>query len=237
MIKYKLKEIKPRIFLLTFKDKYDMCMTFLRYQECYESPNVKFRGKKFTFIDFMEWYSKNQSKGCFEYPNHWSGFNVPSYVFNNACGLYRDGELNPTDYELTCWKWSDLISDYNKYDKIMERVYKECINVVASKYNDNKFYLIGAMEGNISTINHEIAHGFFYTIPSYKKEMLDLVKKLDSKFKISLYKDFKKLGYTKQVFPDEAQAFLATGWRDYLPKRNGEDKAFIKVFKKYNNTK
>ena len=35
---YTVKEIKPRIFLLSFKDHYDLCMHFVRYQEFYESP-------------------------------------------------------------------------------------------------------------------------------------------------------------------------------------------------------
>ena len=63
-MKYTLKEIKGGIFLVEFDNQYDLAMTFLRYQEFYESP--KFKGKRFTIIDFMEWYSKEYD-GAFTY--------------------------------------------------------------------------------------------------------------------------------------------------------------------------
>lgn len=219
MIKYKLKEVKPRIFLVEFTDRYDMCMTFLRYQEYYESPNPKFRNHHFTLVDFMEWYSKKQCKdNCFEYPKHWQGFNIPNDVIEN---VFENLDMA---YEA-----------YNKYDAIMGEIYSKCQNIIKSKYyEDEKFYLIGAMKGNQKTINHEVAHGFYYIIPGFKKEMLALVKQLKPAFRNKLYKELGRIGYTKQVFPDEAQAFLSTGWRDYFPKLKGEDKPFIEVFEKYN---
>lgn len=225
MIKYKLKEVKPRIFLMTFKDHYDLCMTFLRYQEFYESPNPKFRGKHFTIVDFMEWYSKKQSQGCFEYPKHWAGFNIPSYVIEKIHGIGRKFFVDMNQPK-----------DYNKYDEIMFNVFNKCYETLDHRVEENphKFYLIGAMEGNTDTINHEVAHGFFYTTPAYKKEMLSLVKNLKPSFRNKLYKSLEKIGYTKQVFADEAQAFLSTGWREFFPTLKGEDKEFIDVFQKYN---
>jgi hypothetical protein len=224
---------------MTFTDHYDMCMTFLRYQECYESPNRKFRKKQFTLVDFMEWYSKKQSQGSFEYPKHWAGFNVPSYVFNNVCGMHKDGKLIRNNDELVDWmtnsNWSDLILDYNKYDAIMEGVYNKCTKASYAKYGESSFYLIGAMEGNLDTINHEVAHGFFYTTPSYKKEMSVLVQKLNPTFRKKLYESLAKIGYTKEVFVDEAQAFLATGWREFFPKLKSQDAPFIEVFDRYNS--
>ncbi len=41
-IKYILKEIKPQVFLLDFDDRYDAGMSFLRFQEYYESPILSF---------------------------------------------------------------------------------------------------------------------------------------------------------------------------------------------------
>ena len=43
---FKITEVKPRIFLFEFKNHYDMCMYFMRYQEYYESASPKFRGNK-----------------------------------------------------------------------------------------------------------------------------------------------------------------------------------------------
>lgn len=53
-MKFTISEVKPKIFLFESDNSYDLAMTFLRYQETYESPNPKFRNKSFTIIDFME---------------------------------------------------------------------------------------------------------------------------------------------------------------------------------------
>lgn len=37
-IKYKIKEVKPNVFAVVVKDKYDRAMLFCRAQEYYESP-------------------------------------------------------------------------------------------------------------------------------------------------------------------------------------------------------
>jgi hypothetical protein len=212
-IKFKIKEVKAGIFLAEFKDPYDMCMTFCRYQEYYESPNPKFRNKDFKFFDFIKWYSQHYSKGDFTYTNDWVGFNVPSEILENC----RAGIL-----------------DWNQYDQTMTSIVS---NIYSKKMNYDKFYLIGAMSGNERTIRHEVAHGMFYLDKNYKKEMLTLVKGLKPKFKEQFYKDLEKIGYTKQVLPDEAQAFLSTGWRDYFPKLQGEDAPFIEVFNRYYESK
>lgn len=213
MIKFKLKQVKPRIFLMEFTDQYDMCMTFLRYQESYESPNPKFRNKQFTLVDFMEWYAK-QHGGVFTYPLDWGGFNIPSSIIANFLG--------------------DAL-DHNKYDEIMEKVYDRCLEKVQRKYNTDKFYIIGAKKGQAGILNHEISHGFFYTIPQYKKEMTALVKALKPSFIKSLCSTLKKLGYTHQVYIDECQAYMATGLTtQFKVKLKGEDKPFIELFNKYN---
>lgn len=214
-IKFKIKEVKPRIFLAEFEDIYDMCMTFMRYQEFYESPNPKFRNKPFEIFDFMKWYSHSQGRGGFSYAADWVGFNIPSKIIDKC--LWN---VNTTlDY------------DRNLYDDVMEDIQFACITKTNLEGDD--FYLIGALKGNERTIQHEVAHGMFYLVPEYKKEMMALLKKLKPKFRDQLYKDLQKVGYTKHVLPDEAQAFLSTGWREYFPELHGEDAPFIKVFDKH----
>src|ERR1017187_1315957 len=143
-VSFKIKEVKPRVFCLTFKECYDLSMFFLRYQEHYESPNPKFRGKQFELLDFMEWYAKKSNgDGCFTYPSDWGGFNIPAHVV---------------------WTVHNYpMNDRNLYDYEMWEVYKKCLQ----KYPDGKFYLIGVY-GNGSSLRHEVAHGFFYTIPEYR---------------------------------------------------------------------
>lgn len=213
---FTIKEVKPGIFHFGFKDRYQLAMHFLRYQEFYESPNPKFRNHGFTLVDFMEWYTKAFCNGSFEYPNHWAGFNVPSNVFRQAI--------------ITA-------PEKNKYDKAMTKGYAYCL----TKNSGNKFYIIGSVDeknGDLPTMKHEIAHGFFYLNPEYKKEMTKLVKQL----KPALYKKFctvlKSIGYTPQVYIDECQAYFSTGIpKNFGIKLRGEDKPFVELYNRYYNVK
>jgi hypothetical protein len=56
-------------------------MTFLRYQEFYESPSKKFRGKSYKLLDFMKWYA-SENDGIFTYPRDWAGFNFPGSIID-----------------------------------------------------------------------------------------------------------------------------------------------------------
>ena len=100
-MEYTLKEIKPRIYLLTFDNAYDLALHFLRFQEYYENP--VWRDKTFTILEFMEWYSKEYSKTkTFSYMEDWCGFNIPGYVIAN---VLKD------------------IPDYNKYDRTIHDIF------------------------------------------------------------------------------------------------------------------
>lgn len=208
-LKCDLQKLYPRLYLLKFdpKDQYDMCMTFLRYQEKYESPNKRFRGKDFTLVDFMEWYSKDR-KDAFTYPADWGGFNIPNTVFQGY--------------------WYQNIQDKNKYDYLMLHAYYAIWHDIkygsdsfwntgyptdfGSNGDNPKYYLLGAT--NDHAISHETAHGFYYLIPKYKREMNALTNKLPKKFTTKVYKWLEEIGYTPQVFKDEMQAYMSTGFPD-----------------------
>ena len=68
---------KYPIYHVSFPNQYLLAATFLRFQEHYESP--KFRGRIFDWEEFMDWYA--EQKGKFSYLQDWSGFNLPSPVF------------------------------------------------------------------------------------------------------------------------------------------------------------
>lgn len=216
---FEIKEVKPRIFLFEFTDNYDMCMFFLRYQEFYESPSHKYRGKSFEIFDFMRWYSKKFGKGSFTYPNDWDGFNIPGTII---------------------WKmWNEhFIPDKNIYDYEMYQAWKEC----NSKLNlgvglpINQFYIIGAKKGS-SALSHEIAHGLFYLYPEYRKEMTKLFRALKPDIQKALKVGLKKLGYTTKVYVDEAQAYMSTGLNEAFGPNTKqwakERKVFRDFYKKF----
>src|SRR5271166_2778291 len=208
---FKIKEVKPKIFLFEFKNNYDMCMHFLRYQEFYESAYAKFRGKKFGIFDFMRWYAIKYGKGVFSYPDDWDGFNIPGDIIKQV--------------------WDLHIDDKNIYDYEMLMAWNKCNR----DSNGQKFYIIGVVKKN-GALEHEIAHGMFYLHLDYQKEMTKLVKELDPAIRKDMYATLKKLGYTTKVFVDEAQAYMATGLSGSFldqDKWSKERQKFEEVFKKY----
>jgi len=213
---FALKEIQDRIYLLTFNSGYDLAMHFLRYQEFYESPNKKFKDNKFTIISYMEWYSKN-NEDAFTYPADWSGFNIPSRVFDEV-------------FELG-------IPDENKYDVFMRYAY----NSIRDKV-DGDFYLMGAVKGDKTTVAHEMAHALWNLNPKYKSLMKENIKKLSKKALKIIKKNLKDSGYTKEVISDEIQAYLSTELDHELIDKLDESKInadkimkpFIKILNKYN---
>jgi len=207
--KYTVSEVRPRIFFLKFKNRYDLCMQFVRYQEFYESPSSRFRDKAFNLLDYMEWYSKDKDRGCFTYPNDWSGFNIFGDIIKQV--------------------WDLGISDRNQYDYEMKMLYQKFLE----QYPDGKFYIIGACGSGI-TMKHEIAHGFFYTIPEYKYEMTQLVKSLKKPFFKSMCNSLRDIGYARRVYIDECQAYLSTGVPTSFDLTvDKEDKPFVQLYKNY----
>ena len=75
-----LRQIVPNVYLMTYDTRYDLCMSFVRVQEFYESP--EFKGRYFTLEEFIDWWSIKMSHihGAFDYPARWGGFNVPGEV-------------------------------------------------------------------------------------------------------------------------------------------------------------
>ena len=211
---FKIKEIKPSIFLFEFTNQYDMCMHFLRYQEYYESPNPKFRNKSFTILEFMKWQAETEGNGNFTYPTKWSGFNFPQHI---VVDLHEKG-----------------IVDINNYDINIKDAWYKCGTIVDGCYQD--FYIIGCLKGNDKTLNHEIAHGTFYLNPEYKKEATKLVKALPAKVRANAEKVLVSFGYTKHVFIDEINAFFSTSPKEELAaygfKIKNHDKAFKDLFNK-----
>lgn len=210
MKEFTIKEVKPKIFLLKFEDQYNLAMHFLRYQEFYESPNPKFRNHAFTLIDFMDWYSHAFGYGTFAYPEHWIGFNIPD-------GIILKANLAG-------------IPDFNRYDEAMLKVHQKC----ATKYPNERFYIIGATTKSGSIMKHEIAHGFFYNNEDYKEKMSALVADLKPSFRRSFFKALKRIGYTSQVYVDECQAYLSTAVpAGFEIKIKNEDKPFVKLYNEY----
>jgi hypothetical protein len=187
-IKHYIKEVKPSIFAVVIKDKYDRAMLFCRAQEYYECPSPKFRGKEFSIWDYMKWYHERYGRG-FSYGDDWSGFNIPLRQINDCYN-----KLNKTE---------------SPYDHLMYKI----LSVLNLKYiAPNNSYVIGCGDTKGDTFKHEVCHGLYYTDKEYKKKMDALTKGLPKKYYDTFKKNILEMGYTTKVVDDEIQAYLQYGY-------------------------
>ena len=199
--------IAKNIFLLVFDNQREITKTFLRFQEFYESP--KFKGKIFSLDDFKKWYivdsPQGKKTGKFTYYSDWNGFNIPSSVLKP----FYSGKFNP----LTL-----------REKKILK---------IFSKRKD-KFYIIGVHREskNIKIfLQHEIAHGLFFVDDNYRKEVLSVISKFDTK--LIEEELVEKAGYHQEVLLDEIQAYsISTGQKleNTIPQLGI---VLQKIYKKY----
>jgi len=71
----------------------ELGLTFMRFQEHYESPSKDFKGKIFTQGQLRRWYS--ETYGSNSYHLHWIGFNIPSKILSP----FKDGLFDPLTTE------------------------------------------------------------------------------------------------------------------------------------------
>ena len=220
LVKGVVKEIKPNIYCVLVDDDYDRAMLFCRYQEFYESPYKQFRGKPFTWMEYMRFYKTAWKKRTFTYPDDWSGYNIPSNIVEKA---------------------NDVFYKETEYDEIMNDIYFHCAIDSQNKNDGTRcdWYLIGASSKDLKTLDHEIAHGLYFTNKDYKKDCKRLIDSIKPTHYDKLKKKLIKMGYVndKKIIDDEIQAFMSTGLYNGLNTKELKkyESGFIKNFKKYNN--
>lgn len=143
----KAELVAENIFHLNFPTQHLLAATFLRFQEHYESP--KYRGKVFTWEEFMDWYAADRGK--FSYFEDWAGFNIPSHVLRS---FYR-GLFDP----LT----------------LKEKALLEVFRAVEGRF----YIIGTYGEQNEDTLRHEIAHGLFYRDAAYRRQVQEILKTVD----------------------------------------------------------
>ena len=218
LVKGKVKEIKPFIYCVEIDDDYDRAMLFCRYQEFYESPYKEIRNKFFSWEKFMLVYRSKWKKNLFTYPEDWSGFNIPSNIIFKGLTVFD--------------------KDKGPYDEIMSDIWYACENYPL-RFNKprTKWYLIGADTLKSKTMDHEIAHGLYYTNKQYKNNCNELISKIKPTHYNKLKKTLMMMGYVgdKKIIDDEIQAFMSTGLYNGLEKKELKkyEKDFIENFKNF----
>jgi hypothetical protein len=187
------KKILPHIYHLHIEDCYDSAMHFVRYQEYYES--IRWRGRIFSLIDYMEYYAKEHGEGAFTYPNDWAGFNIPGNVLI---------EVSEAD-----------LPDLNKYDIQM----RSLVETVRREEKEDGFYFIGTCgeeDFALDYLDHEIAHAFHYIDSDYREVVDNLLTAIPRKSYDAAWKVLQEMKYHPAVCRDEIHAYAATGPCDEL---------------------
>lgn len=219
-INYKIKEIVPKVFLVTIDNPYDLAMTFCRIQEFYESPLKQIKGKDFKKAEFQRLYSMKYGEGVFTYPIDWAGFNVP-------CTAIWE-----------CYNLSSIETDYDLYDNVFLDIWDD----IESKMLDEKnYYVIGSEPGEDLTIDHELCHAFYFLNKDYKKEVDKITATIPKDTLDYLKNELREKGYCDKVMKDEIQAYLTTDCETIansksLKKLKKQITQYKENFNKYKNT-
>ena len=207
-----LYKVADGIYCVVIESQQLRAFTFLRIQEYYESASDKFQGNKFTWDKYIQWYKSSDEpsgeKEVFSYGSDWSGFNIPSEAIEN------------------CMKEVD---DPNRYDDLMVSIITEI-----KERESDKYYIIGVDELDVNSdlLDHELAHGFYYTDKEYRTKMNNLVNSLPKDEKKSISDVIIGIGYNESVLNDEIQAYMSTGIIDRMPKSlSNYTEKFENVFK------
>jgi hypothetical protein len=165
------------------------------------SPKIyllKFKSQKEmanTFLRFQEYYESPKFIGRVfthkeyhqwyktqskkKYHEDWKGFNIPE----TALTPFKKGKFDPlTEGE------KKLLSLF--------------------KNTKGKFYIISFSGGRHHILRHEMAHALFYINPKYRKEVLKILKKYNTK---KIKKELLSTGgYEKKVLDEEVHAYAVS---------------------------
>jgi hypothetical protein len=212
---YTISEIAHRIYYVQFQNSFELAMTFLRYQECYESSSPEFRNKSFNLIDYQRWYASTIGKGEFTYTKDRSIFSIPSKII----------DMNMEQ---------GFIKDWNSFDSEMK-----LINKTIKAIPDNQsYYLIGSCNSDHDALRHEVARGLFFTSSGYRICVNDLINSTPLEVQTAMFDILKKMGHDESVLRDEFQAYMSTGLTSEMQEveviaKFNREKTFVRTFDEF----
>lgn len=212
----------PNVYAIKYDTQYDLCMSFVRMQEFYESASSKIRGKYFTLEDYMDYWASEFGNGSFDYPKRWNGFNLPSNVIERWRGLFEGQGCRLRDRE------------YEILDAIDELGHQELVD----EEPPDKYYVIGvhaekSEKDRLEVIRHESAHALYYLFPAYKRAANKLIKEIPKEEVEDAKERLIIMGYGSNILKDEMQAYFSTEeGKGYIISLSGRQD-FAENFNKY----
>ena len=193
---------------------------FMRMQEYYESPKETFRRRRFSCDDIRSLQHDANAEG-FTYYTHWPGFNLPCWVFrdvmNGALGELRAQEVAL----LSCVAQA---AGTQRAPQVTQR--SDPAVGAGGERSCGAFYVIGSsadgdtegdesgMFGMRSCREHELAHGLFFTTPSYREAVLAVVRnEISAADREIMRAELLSMGYADlpEIIEDEIQAYSVDG--------------------------
>lgn len=174
----KLLRPHERILLVTASTAAELGAMFVRPQEFYESPSRRFRGRYFTLEAFKKFYRRRTGAGSFTYYRDYQGYNIPGEVF------------------------LDWQADFASNESPEELALLTLLGPMPGQ-----FYIIGALEKDVNTIEHELQHALFHLAREYR-EVVTAQLALSRSLLRPLCRALKKLMYTAEMLDDECVSYL-----------------------------
>lgn len=207
-----------RIMLCEFSSTYEVCATFMRLQEFYESPLPEIQDRVFTHEEFMDAYAKKS--GEFNYFGDWRGFNL-----TGKCVV---------DF----WTRFQILGTFWRKEQWL---FDELHRLIPDWQSNISFFVMGVYAPEKEElIIHELSHGYWYLDYDYQQLMLPLLfERTDLTIKIK--PKLIEWGYTENIMEDELVAYMSTSDASYMKEKFGFiEKDFkrllpmIEAFTKYN---
>lgn len=170
---FDVRQLHPKIILLTFKDAVYMCRTLVRFQEYAESPY--FYKKIFTRASYRRWFRRYHNDPTARYEDTVAGFNIPSWSFN---AFYAD-------------KFNPLHSS------------EKAILDALRKYEGRYYVIaVDGRDGN-NNLRHELAHAVYYIDSDYRNQVNAILRELpklkEARRHLILYENYHQLRTTDEV--------------------------------------
>lgn len=175
------------VFHFKFNNQHELCYTFLRLQEFYESPVNKHRNGIFTVDEYIDWHIKRF--GIFNYFDKWSGFNIPGDTVAKFFKLYQF-QLSRREKIVL-----DTLKRYRSWPNLHN--YKQDYCIIASCEYDK------------TTLEHELCHAAFYLDQDYEKEVR---REINNNRPQRLINCLYSMGYGDNAIVDEINAYALTCW-------------------------
>lgn len=124
--------------------------------------------------------------GVITYFSYWAGFNIPSHVLEKFF----------------------ISFDLNKREK---KLYE-----LTRKFSHQPYYVIATKHNDLSTLDHEFLHAYYYLNQRYRQEVNTIIKYMRPELKKQISSVLQSMGYSKSVLIDEINAYMATSTHKYL---------------------